>query len=113
MELVREIMHGGTRGRPTRTLLELIGRLAPISLGIIALIMVTAGGSGVPVALQLVKLLAGLVVIAAVDQWFAAPLRRGLKNLARFAGRRFRRDSLPNPPPAARVDEPVDPGRPV
>jgi hypothetical protein len=98
VELVREILHGGTRGRPTRTLMELIGRLAPISLGIIALIVVTGGSTGVPVALQLVKLLIALVAIAAVDQWFAAPLRRGLGNLTRFVGRRFRRDSSPNTP---------------
>jgi hypothetical protein len=108
VELVREFLR-----RPTRTLLQLIARLAPLCLGIAALMILKGGSAGAPVALQLVDLLVLLVGLAAVDQWLVVPGLRGLGKLARiYAARRLRPESPPNAPPQARSNQPLDPPRP-
>jgi hypothetical protein len=110
VDLAREFL----AGRPTRTLLQLIARLAPLCLAIAALVTMRGGSAGAPVALQIVDLLVLLIAVAAVDQWIVVPVLRGLGNLLRFwASRRSRRESLPNPPPSARLDPPLGPERPA
>jgi hypothetical protein len=71
-ELAHVFLHRGARDRSTRSLLQLIGRLAPFCLRILALVIVVGGGAGALVASQLVYLVVLLVAPAAIDQWRAA-----------------------------------------
>lgn len=112
VELARVILHGGPR-EPTRSLMQLISRLAPFCLRAAVFIIIVRGSAGAPVASQLLYLLGGLVALAAVDQWFAVPVRRGFGRLARFvASIRARRDSSRKTPPGAQVDHPSHPEHP-
>ncbi len=93
------------RDRSTPSLLYFIGRLASYCLGILTPIIIIGGGEGALVATQLVYLIALLVVVAAIDQWFAAPRARKVDESLNTP-RPEPAKSSPKPPPQAQSNQP-------
>lgn len=90
-----ETLGRALRARPARSLLEFVGRLATWTITIAAVIGVAGGRGGLAVSQRLVELLILLTLVAAVDQWIAVPLLRGLGSVGRgvagWAARRRRK----------------------